>query len=731
MKKKILALLLALMMLCPLLVACSSHYDYDSYKDFIVLGDVSKIEISEADIEFGILGIYYDYFSDEIDAKTLTSKVVTSGTVEYGDTVNIDYKGYKLGETEPFEGGSTYDDDGNPSGEDLEIGSGSYIEGFETGLIGHEIGETVALYLTFPETYGEESLAGQKARFDVVINKVSARYDYPEMTNEKIKEQSSGEFSTVAEFRASAREDTIKNLIWADYYQLCKVKEWPKKELEDYYYNALDNYKSYATMMGTTFDTYATYMGYSDGDGLRKSVMQQARQQCKQDLMVLAIIEANKLEMSDDKLEKAMKAIWKESGSEDSYREYLKNNEESAVRIAAYTDVAMEHLMSKVSPTDNWGSDGSKFKNGFYGTASSGVRYFINGVMQTGWQQIDLDGDGTADTYFFNPELDGRAYLNIAVKMKANGSETEQFLEFGDKGIFKGVVNNKVVFTKLTTAESDKGGYAYIVNDNYTTGVQYIDRTTAISGVHATDKNDAKYATEQYLFGEDGYMYLGVKKLENFGVLDFGSYNGKYYNFGTSGLLNFNLDTKENGLYGDASTNGLANGLIDEKAYKDGDMIVSDTYTDSSNNVYYFDENGDMAKAKFVVIDNNLYYFDNGGKMLKSQEIQIDDILYKIDENGVAEATCAIEGVSQKNTAYTDNAGNVYYFDADGKMVRSQVVDNVTVSEVAAKRYFDEYGKMLKATAEEETIVIRIGDIAYTIDTNGAIISDDPASAGE
>ena len=83
--------------------------------------------------------------------------------VKEGDTVNIDYTGYKDGEA--FAGGST-----NGGGAYLVIGSGTYIDGFEDGLIGHRVGETVDLNLTFPEDYGAEELAGADVVFNVTIN---------------------------------------------------------------------------------------------------------------------------------------------------------------------------------------------------------------------------------------------------------------------------------------------------------------------------------------------------------------------------------------------------------------------------------------------------------------------------------------------------------------------------------------------------------------------------------
>lgn len=102
--------------------------------------------------------------ADEAAADAVLTLDTTVGReVKDGDTVNIDYTGYKDGEA--FDGGST-----NGAGADLEIGSGTYIDGFESGLIGKKVGDTVDLDLTFPENYGASDLAGADVTFTVTIN---------------------------------------------------------------------------------------------------------------------------------------------------------------------------------------------------------------------------------------------------------------------------------------------------------------------------------------------------------------------------------------------------------------------------------------------------------------------------------------------------------------------------------------------------------------------------------
>ncbi|MBQ7089512.1 MAG: FKBP-type peptidyl-prolyl cis-trans isomerase, partial [Clostridia bacterium] len=99
---------------------------------------------------------------------------IKEGTVQKGDTCAIDYIGKKDGVA--FEGGT--------GSYDLEIGSGSFIPGFEEGLIGKKIGSTVDLNLTFPENYGNEELNGQDVVFTVTIKKVTTRKVYKELTDE-------------------------------------------------------------------------------------------------------------------------------------------------------------------------------------------------------------------------------------------------------------------------------------------------------------------------------------------------------------------------------------------------------------------------------------------------------------------------------------------------------------------------------------------------------------------
>ena len=150
---------------------------YDVEK-FVTLGDydgmavevAGDFEVSDEDVVDYINGMlsYYPSYED-------TDKQ----TVEEGDCVNIDYEGKKDGVA--FDGGTA-------QGYVLEIGSNTFIDGFEDGLIGVNVGDTVDLNLTFPENYQSADLAGADVVFTVTVNKIVEKVEtsYDKLTDEYV-----------------------------------------------------------------------------------------------------------------------------------------------------------------------------------------------------------------------------------------------------------------------------------------------------------------------------------------------------------------------------------------------------------------------------------------------------------------------------------------------------------------------------------------------------------------
>ncbi len=136
------------------------------YKELKVKKDKVKVTKEEIDHQIGhILERYAELVSKE-------------GAVEEGDIAIIDFKGFK--DNVPFEGGSS-------ENYSLEIGSHSFIPGFEEGIIGMKKGESKDIELTFPEDYMAKELAGQKVVFNVLLHDIKRRV-IPELTEEFFKD---------------------------------------------------------------------------------------------------------------------------------------------------------------------------------------------------------------------------------------------------------------------------------------------------------------------------------------------------------------------------------------------------------------------------------------------------------------------------------------------------------------------------------------------------------------
>ncbi|MCI6756686.1 MAG: trigger factor [Lachnospiraceae bacterium] len=214
--------------------------------------------------------------TDEMVENTINYKLSSSAayqevtdhdTVKKGDTVNIDYTGTKDGKE--FSGGSAKD-------YDLTIGSGSFIDGFEDGLIGHKKGENVTLNLTFPKDYSNTDLAGQDVVFKVTINKIE-KLVTPELTDEWVAEQNIDGVSTVDEFRDytkkqmqsyydDSHKSDIQEAIVKKLLKSCTfVKDPPAEMVQRYYDNMVQSYSQQLSQSyGIDLDTYTKLMGLDD-----------------------------------------------------------------------------------------------------------------------------------------------------------------------------------------------------------------------------------------------------------------------------------------------------------------------------------------------------------------------------------------------------------------------------------------------------------------------------------
>lgn len=276
MKKKLLAVLLAAGMVFSM-TACGDDESKEIEKD----GD--DFVLSEADLSSYItLNKDYDVFNVEIDAIEVTDADVDSeidnliadaaGTsedilkivnraVENGDTVNIDYVGTMDGVQ--FEGGTSY------TSTNLTIGSGSFIEGFEEGLIGEMPGEVVTLNLTFSENYSEE-MAGKDAQFEVTIHGILP--EYADLTDENAPQLYEG-IATLSDLREKVYDDIYQS-IYASSVEYAVVEmidsqcvfaeSLPQALIDVSYENIMTNIATYAAYYGLDTETYIYFSYYQD-----------------------------------------------------------------------------------------------------------------------------------------------------------------------------------------------------------------------------------------------------------------------------------------------------------------------------------------------------------------------------------------------------------------------------------------------------------------------------------
>ncbi len=196
-----------------------------------------------------------NYHSSELAGKAVvfTVKVnfvviydkFTEGTLKNGDVANIDFEGKLNGVA--FDGGTS-------KGYDLELGSGSFIDGFEEKLVGVKIGSTVDLDLKFPENYGNEELNGKAVVFTVKVNYVKQkRAKTPEEYYKEIG------YKTVEEYYEAVKKDSISNIILTKIFADSKIKKYPKKEKEMLVERQIAAIEESASAQGVDVETLVQY----------------------------------------------------------------------------------------------------------------------------------------------------------------------------------------------------------------------------------------------------------------------------------------------------------------------------------------------------------------------------------------------------------------------------------------------------------------------------------------
>ena len=272
-------------------------YEYD-VESMVKLGEYKGLTCTETDVSVS---------DDEVESQinsTLTAHAtaeqITDRAVEDGDTVNIDFEGKIDGKT--FDGGTA-------SGASLTIGSGTFIDGFEDGLIGVKPGDKTTLKLKFPDEYKTNTdLAGKDVTFDVTVNYIKGDDIVPELDDDFVKGLNIDDVSNVKEYRAyvksqlqankeSEAEKSKQSELLQQAVDNAEIKEIPEELVTQYATQYTDYYKQYASYFGLELSDFLTqYMNQTEEE-FNQSAEDYGKERAGYMLVVSAIAKAEKVDV--------------------------------------------------------------------------------------------------------------------------------------------------------------------------------------------------------------------------------------------------------------------------------------------------------------------------------------------------------------------------------------------------------------------------------------------------
>ncbi len=271
---------------------------------------------------------------------------VTDRAVEDGDIAVIDYEGFCDGVA--FDGGKA-------EKYSLAIGSNSFIPGFEGQIIGHNVGESFDITVTFPTEYHSEELAGKEAIFKIVLHEIK-KNELPELDDEFAKDVS--EFDTLDEYKAdikakleSKNEKSAENAVEEQLINALIENleaDIPAPMFESEAENLVRDFDSRLRMQGLDLNTYCKYTGQTL-DQLREQNMPMAERQVKTRLALEKIVELENITASDEEVEAEFANIAQAYGMDvENVKKYI---EADAVRADLCVKKAVDFVKANADIT--------------------------------------------------------------------------------------------------------------------------------------------------------------------------------------------------------------------------------------------------------------------------------------------------------------------------------------------------------------------------------------------
>ena len=267
------------------------------YKDLEVSVDMVK-EVEESEVDARI----------ERERNNLAELVVKEDKAEKGDTVVIDFVGSVDGVE--FDGGK---------GENyaLELGSGTFIPGFEDQLVGHQPGETIDVMVTFPEDYQATDLAGKEAKFVTTLHEVKTK-EVPALDDELAKDIDE-EVETLAELKekfraemaeqkAAAYQEAVEAAAIEKAVENAEIVELPEEMVHEEVHRSIEQFLGNMQRQGISPEMYFQITGTTEAD-LHEQYSAEAEDRTKTNLVVEAIAKAEGFEASEEEINKEIEEL--------------------------------------------------------------------------------------------------------------------------------------------------------------------------------------------------------------------------------------------------------------------------------------------------------------------------------------------------------------------------------------------------------------------------------------
>lgn len=268
-------------------------------KPEVKLGEYKGLEVEKTETEVTDEDVQNELTRLQEQQAELVVK--EDGAIENGDTVNLDFEGFVDGEA--FEGGKA-------ENYSLEIGSGSFIPGFEEQLVGENAGAEKDVNVTFPEEYHAEELAGKPAVFKVKIHDIKSK-QLPELNDEFAKE-AEGDAETLEDLKKELRtkleeskkqeaENQTRETVIEKASENAEI-EIPEAMVNTELDRMVQEFGQRLQMQGMNLDLYYQFSGTSE-EALREQMKEDAQKRVRTNLVLEAIVEAENIEVSEEEID--------------------------------------------------------------------------------------------------------------------------------------------------------------------------------------------------------------------------------------------------------------------------------------------------------------------------------------------------------------------------------------------------------------------------------------------